>query len=161
MGKVTWLPENGEATQVNGFLVSFEVLNGDVPIWGNYVNVTIHGNQIDGLDFRVYQQTSQAKAAIANDDAMEPLDVRAALATAMPKFKEDLKIKGKYEILKAKLCYVNRSEASGSPADLSDDFVPAWHLIVNRNFSGPGSKRQLFEVWIDGTTGEVLSQKPY
>ena len=159
--KGDWLPNGDETSQINGYLVRFSVVNGDVPVWDNYVNVTINGSQVDGVDFRVYQQTNQAKSAITDGNMIQPLDVRTGLAKALPRLKKELTIKGKYEILKAELCYVNQAVASGKKTDLNDDFVPAWHLVLNSEYGGEKSVRRLFHVWMDASTGEVISKKPY
>jgi hypothetical protein len=159
--KGDWLPNGRETSQINGYLVQFSVMSGDAPVWDSYVNVIINGDQVDGLDFRVYQQTNQANSAVSDENAVHPLDVRTGLAKALSRFKKELAITGKYEILKAELCYVNRAVALGQKIDLNENFVPAWHLVVNSEYGGEKSVRRLFHVWMDASTGEFLSKKPY
>jgi len=159
--KSDWLLYSGETSQINGYLVRFFVMNDDVPVWDNYVNVSIHGNQVDGVDFRVYQHTGQFKTAISEENSVQPLDVRAGLAKSLTRLKKQLTIKGKYEILIAELCYVNEAVASGKKTDLNCDFIPAWHLVVNSEYNGEKSVRNLFDVWMDASTGEIISKKPY
>ncbi len=156
-----WLENGGENAWTNGYLVQFSILNGDIPIWGSFVNITINGNRIDGISFCVHQETAQAKAAINSTNASEPVDVRIGLNKILPRLKQRLGIKGKYEVLKAELCYVNQADARGEESNLNDEFIPAYHLVINKSYDGPGSMRKLFHVWLDANTGELIGEKSY
>ena len=159
--KGDWLPNGGETSQINGYLVRFAVMHDDVSVWDNYVNVTIHGDQVDGVEFCVYEQTNQSKILLTDEIAAQPLDVRVGLAKSLPQLKKHLAINGDYEILSAELCYVNRAIASGKNTDMNEDFIPAWHLLVNSEYHGDKSIRRLFHVWMDAATGVILSKQQY
>jgi len=145
----------------NGYLVEFSITSGGIPIWNNYAEVTIRGDEIQNVSFRYYDEGGQV-AAGQNNASLAPMAAGDCLGKALPDIKSSLGINGKYEVLKAELMYVNRAAAQGKEADLREDVIPAWHLIVNSSYQGEGSKRtKVFHVWLDASTGKFIGKKPY
>ncbi len=145
----------------NGYLVEFSITSGGIPVWNNYAAVTVRGDEIQNVSFRYYDEGGQA-AAGQNNASIAPMAAGDCLSQALPAIKSSLGINGKYEVLKAELMYVNRAAAQGKEADLNEDVIPAWHLIVNSSYQGEGSKRtKVFHVWLDASTGEFIGKKPY
>jgi hypothetical protein len=145
---------SGEALQPSS---AGDVINAtDIPVWGNFVNVSIQGDKIEAIHFLCNpdgQSTAQG--------ALQPLDASASLTAALPDIKSALRIKSQYEVLKAELFYVNQSTLQGSVPNLANDFVPAWHFVINRSYKGNGSVRDLHEVWVDASTGKLLAHQRY
>jgi hypothetical protein len=144
----------------NGYLVQFSIVSGEIPIWENYASVALRGDEVQDVSFRYHEEAEQGATAQA-DSSIAPMNARDCLNQALPKIKSSLGIGGKYEVLKAELNYVNRSVAQGKKESLNDDFIPAWHLIVNRAYGGEGSSRKLFHVWIDASNGEFIGKQEY
>ena len=157
----TWQNNGATTSSTNGYLVQFDVVSGNLPVWDNYASVVIRGNQVEGVSFRYYDEEKQTGDAAQSDSLTAPKAVLDCLNQALPKIKESLNVTAKYEVLKANLCYVNQAVAQGKEADLNGKFIPAWHLVVNSSYQGDGSIRKLFHVWVDANTGEFIGKKPY
>jgi hypothetical protein len=151
------LSANGSASSSNnGYLVQFSVLTGGIPVWGNFVNVSIQGDHIEAVHFLCNEEGKEP-----TQSSIQPLDGSTSLAMALPDIKSALGIKSKYEVFKAELFYVNRPNAQGATVDLANNFIPAWRLIINKSYNGKGSVRDLHVVWIDAATGKFLGHNRY
>jgi hypothetical protein len=57
------------------------------------------------------------------------------------------------------LVYVNRAVIQGNPTDFSENFVPAWHLLINPSYQNEYARKHVADVWLDASTGAVLGTK--
>jgi hypothetical protein len=149
----------GSTSWTSGFLVQFQVTTANVPIWDNYVHVTIAGDQVEGINFHVYDEPQQIQATTTNRDVIQPPDSRSCLAKALPRMKSILGIQSKYEILKAELVYTNRSAINGDQDLIDNNFLLSWHLLVNPTYEGEQARKRIHDVWLDASNGEVIDTK--
>jgi hypothetical protein len=78
------LPKTGAAVAwPSGYLVQFSVVKDGVPIWDNYVNVRIAADQVERVNFQVYNQTQEEGAG-----TIQPLGADASLTKALPAIKK-------------------------------------------------------------------------
>lgn len=174
MPQITLLVDrNGQKTEKTiGYLVqSSNEIDEGIEVWGNFVNVLISGNTVENVSMRlddlVESDEPSAKALQSSKSLNEEksfLEFEDALNVGLEDMKSGLQIKGEYEILKAKLCYVNLDEVmSGKRKNKGEvrDVAPAWHLVVNPSYAGEGSQRRSKHVWINAETGEFIGSKKY
>jgi hypothetical protein len=184
-GLVKYFPELGNRTKVKevdpivsmtsggagvnrsgtcGFLVQFQVLKDNVPVWDNRVHVNIRGDKVDGIDLLVYGEAAQAGAASGSSGFSQPLDAGACLTKAMPRIRELLNIRGKYEVLKAELFYASPSSIQGKTPNFDDDFIPAWHIFLKPALEGEHAMPSLHgnhvsDIWLNAWNGDVIGTK--
>jgi concanavalin A-like lectin/glucanase superfamily protein len=151
------LEANGTILQTNviGYLVHYEVLVDGTPVWNDHVKISISGNRVCALSVQSHEPSSSTALPSAVSSILEFDD---ALAKSLDEVKRDLSIKGDYEILDADLHYINHADIGDG---MKDEFVLAWHVVINRDYQGSGSTRKIFDVWLNAATGNYLGKKLY
>jgi len=142
-----------------GYHVRFDVLSGNLPVWGNYVSVIIDGDEIEIVAFLYYDE--QSEETLQKSTLVTPKDAGDCFFQSLPQIKENLNIMGKFEVIETELCYVNKAAAQGKDVDLNEDFVPAWRLKINRVYREKVGPRRgsVYHVWLDAITGEFIGKK--
>jgi hypothetical protein len=166
---------DGHKTQrITGYIVQFSNQTEDgILVWGNFVNVMISGNSVENISMRLDetvvsnaddQALTKSSASLSLAAEKSPLEFENAFDLALAEIKSKLKIKGKYEILQANLCYVNFEEIVSEKRKVKGevrDVVPAWHLVINPTYEGKGSLRRSQHVWVNAETGKFIGEKLY
>jgi hypothetical protein len=169
------IDSDGRKTQRRtGYIVQFSNHAEDgILLWGNFVNVMISGNLVENISMRLDESVmpSTGNQALAKSDATSdltaeksPLEFENVFDLALSEIKSKLKIKGKYEILQANLCYIDLEDVVVGKRKVKGevrDVVPAWHLVINPTYEGKGSLRRSQHIWINAETGKFLGKKPY
>ena len=158
--------------RITGYLVQFshEIEDG-VEVWGNFVNILISGNAVENISMRLDEPVSaqavtleSTQVSSVDESECSPLEFKSMLDLGLSEIKSKLKIKGKYEILEAKLCYLDVDEVLEGRRKLKGETrgaIPVWHLVVNPSYKGKGSLRISQHVWINAETGKLIGNKRY
>lgn len=169
------IDEDGRKTQkTTGYIVQFSNHTEDgILVWGNFVNIMISGNLVENISMRLDetvvpstgdQALTKSGALLSPAAAKSPLEFENAFDLALSEIKSKLKIKGKYEILQANLCYIDLEEVVSEKRKIKGetrDAIPAWHLVINPTYEGKGSLRRSQHVWINAETGKFIGKKLY
>jgi hypothetical protein len=134
-----------------GYVVHFKVLAGSLPVSGDYVIVSISGDEIAAIAAK-----GHAEAGGKSPRAKTPLlTVDDVWKKNMDRVKQELGINSEYEITDYELTYCNPHDPAGKGGLTEAEQIPAWKVRVNPNFA-EGKAREMKEVWIDAITGNYL-----
>lgn len=133
-----------------GYVIHFKVMAGSLPVAGDYVIVSVFGDKVGAIAAKGHVETAEKSGGKA-----KLLGVEEALKKGLNSMKEDIGIKGDYEISDCELVYCNPHDFAGKSGLTRAEHVAAWKVKVNPNFV-VGKVGETKEIWIDALSGRYL-----
>jgi hypothetical protein len=126
------IKERGQAptTWLKGYHVAFDLAVHGVPVWGDGIDVTIVGDEIQRCASRHHVLPTNAPPLTNTAKVLPPLQ---ALRGALRDIKRELNLHGQYDIVDAGLFFVPET-VLGRPRSPGDPvYVAAWRFVINPN----------------------------
>jgi hypothetical protein len=133
-------------TRNDGYLVQFDVVLDGIPVWNDYVTVSVRNDKVEAISLRGHaiENVGEATKVIPIKEVVDKTKTAGIFGDV------DL------DLDKAELCYVDPGAIKATAREAEpQEFVLAWHVPVSER----GQRRGKLHVWIEASSGRFLAKK--